>query len=94
MISEQEMIALAYACRLSLTPEERAQYARDLEALEALAGVLPQAEGSALRKRRACALGELREDAVVPSPLREEMLANAPMQTDGYMVVPRTVEEA
>ena len=93
MISEQEMMALAHACRLSLTPEECIRYARDLEALEALAEVLPPNEKAGSWQRRACALGELREDRGFPSPLREEMLSNAPMQTDGYIVVPRTVEE-
>lgn len=32
-----------------------------------------------------------REDEVVPSPPREQLLANAPRQQDGYIVVKRVI---
>lgn len=94
MISEQEMTALAHACRLSLTPEEREQYARDLEALESLVCVLLEPFSITKQQREAHTLAQMREDVILPSLSREELLKSAPLQTDGYIVVPRTVGEA
>ena len=93
-ISEQQMTELAHACRLSLTPEEIVQYARDLEELEAIASVLPASFVSAKRQEDACTLMQMRDDRVLPCLSGEAMLQNTPVAADGYILVPRTVEEA
>ena len=87
-LTEERVKELARACRLSLTPEELATYTADLSALEELSRVLltvtPDRAATDVRPSRA--LGEWREDVV-------EQTADAPLTQNGYIEVPRAVEE-
>lgn len=82
--------------RLRLPPEEREAVRAELGQLLACMGELSRldAEGG----EEACHFqgqghgGFLREDEVTPSADREEILAGAPAQKDGYFKAPRTVE--
>jgi aspartyl-tRNA(Asn)/glutamyl-tRNA(Gln) amidotransferase subunit C len=93
--TKEEIRALARDARLALTEEEIARYAEELGALASLAEVLCEIP---LSGERTCDDGalfaeSLREDRVAACPPREELLRVSAKSRDGYLVVPRTVEE-
>lgn len=85
---------VARLARLNLTPDEVArlqgqldhvlEHVRRLEAVD-VAGVEPTAHAFAVR-------GELRADDTRPSLVHDEVMRNAPAQTDGQFLVPRILE--
>ena len=93
-LSERTVTELANACRLSLIQDEIGQYAHDLGALEELAGALLAAEGRVEDVREALPMSALRDDEAVSQASRGELLASSDHVTDGYITVPRTVEES
>lgn len=93
--SEEQIRELARDARLALTDAEVARYTKDLQLLAELAEVLceiptpsREADEGAMSAKTA-----LREDVVYPCLSREELLRVSPRSRDGYLVVPRTVEE-
>lgn len=93
-VSEQTVMELAKACRLSLTEDETVQYARDIDSLETLAAALFTAEGDSGDWREALPLSAWRTDEAVSRSQRDALLKSAPHAADGYITVPRTVEES
>lgn len=91
-LSRETVEALAYSCRLALTDEEIAQYCRDLGELEELAYALLALPSERHASTKAVPLADLREDCLHAAYTREQMLAAAPHSSNGYIVVPRTVE--
>ncbi len=86
---------IASLARLRLTPEERETLPGEMETIIAFANRLSNVDTSGVPETAHAAdlQNVLREDAVVPSFPRETLLENAPTAEDGYITVPRVVEE-
>lgn len=80
--------------KLSLTGEERAQAAKDMETMLVYVDLLNElnTDGVAPMTHLFPAETPLREDVVTGEDRREEMLANAPARKDHCFQVPKTVE--
>jgi aspartyl-tRNA(Asn)/glutamyl-tRNA(Gln) amidotransferase subunit C len=92
-IGTTEVERIAKLARIGLSPEETAKMSEELgrilefvEQLQAvdIEGVAPTDQVTGLED-------VWREDVVVPSLPREQLLANAPAQKDGYIVVKRVL---
>ena len=88
------MLDLARACRLSLTRDELLRFTRDLESLEELAATLCTVENRREEQRPANPLSALRSDEAIAGAWHSELLAACHEVSDGYIAVPRTVEES
>ena len=88
-----EIKRVADLARISLSDVETAQMAVELSAIvgfvEQLASV--DVEGVAPTDQVTGLVDVWREDVVTPSMPREELLANAPAQKGGYIVVKRVL---
>ena len=96
MITEKTVAELAVTCRLRLSEEEQARFAKDLSELMELASPLLSVEGtSPVSARRAADLCELREDILFARAdgQASEMLSSVRQMQDGCPVVPRAVED-
>lgn len=91
-VTETEVAELARAARLALTSEELMQYARDLEALEALASSLLLPFEAESVTEQPISLEGMRKDLATPCLPRDAWMLLTPMTKDGYFAVPRTVE--
>ncbi|MFQ8600149.1 MAG: Asp-tRNA(Asn)/Glu-tRNA(Gln) amidotransferase subunit GatC [Oscillospiraceae bacterium] len=80
---------IAKLAQLEVSEREAEQLGRDMEAILQLAGRLP-ADAGCTGRAGGRSSGPLRQDVRTPAAL-EEMLANAPEQSGGYLVVPKTV---
>ncbi|EKE02952.1 MAG: aspartyl/glutamyl-tRNA amidotransferase subunit C [uncultured bacterium] len=95
MITIKEVEHVAKLARLALNEEEKVKFAEQLgnildyfnqlkeintENVEPMAQAVPK-------------INVMREDKVWPPCDREEILANAPKEEDGYFRVPRIIEE-
>lgn len=85
-----EIRHIAKLARLEISEQEAEQLARDIEAILQMAGRLPE-NADAQTGLEADRPAPLRQDIRTPSAYREALLANAPEQRDGYLVVPKTV---
>lgn len=87
---------LALLARLSLSEEEllglRPELERILAAFEVLARHGPTAADAP--SDESAPSGPAREDEPLPSLARELLLASAPVQADGFFVVPKTIGSA
>ena len=93
-MTEEVIKELAHVCRLTLTEAEIVSYAQDLAALETMVSVLTEEKKENPDcPEEGCPLCALREDRVVPYLDLEGLLANVPATLDGYIRVPRAVEE-
>ena len=81
---------IAKLARLEVSEQEAEQLGRDMEAILQLAGRLP-ADADAQAGLEAGRPAPLRPDVRTPSAALEDMLANAPEQSGGYLVVPKPV---
>jgi aspartyl-tRNA(Asn)/glutamyl-tRNA(Gln) amidotransferase subunit C len=89
-IGEEEVAAVARLARLSLTPDERARFARELESIVAWADSLQALDTEGVPPLRLDARGgELREDVPQEGLPREQALAGAPDAAEGLFRVPR-----
>ncbi|HUV31784.1 MAG TPA: Asp-tRNA(Asn)/Glu-tRNA(Gln) amidotransferase subunit GatC [Acidobacteriota bacterium] len=92
-ISSKQVEHVARLARLHLSPEEVAQFSRELsvilEYIDQLRSV--DTEGIELQDRPAGMRPVHREDEVCPSLLREKALASAPDQDGEYFRVPRVI---
>ena len=92
-LSVTEIKRVADLARISLTEQETAQMAVELSAIvgfvEQLATV--DVEGIAPTDQVTGLVDVWREDVVVTSLPRAELLANVPKQKDGYIVVKRVL---
>ena len=85
-----EIRHIAKLARLEISEQEAEQLARDIEAILQMAGRLPENADAQTGLEAGCP-APLRRDIRTPSASREALLANAPEQRDGYLVVPKTV---
>ena len=93
--SEEQTRELASSAQIALTDAEVSAFAGDLEKLFSLADALLDIPLTADAKRDAAIadMNGLREDTPISCLPREALLRAAPHQRDGYIVVPRAVEE-
>ncbi len=93
--SEEQIRELASPAQIALTDAEVSEFAGDMERLFSLADSLRDIPLTADAERDAAFadMNGLREDKPIPCLPREELLRAAPCQRDGYIVVPRAVEE-
>lgn len=82
---------IAKLAMLRFSDEELADMGRELTGIVQMVEHLPDIE-SAKTLLEPDNLMDLREDTVIASYPREEMLANAPQTAQGCIVVPKTVE--
>lgn len=92
-LSENMIRELAQFCRLHLRDGEAEMYRRDLEGLTLLASPLLSVPHEADEDLEDGEVLGIREDKVRPSIDRDVILSAAPHVRNGYIVVPRTVEE-
>jgi len=82
---------LAILSRLTLTDEEKESFARQMSDILEYADKLNQLDTENIEPMVYIlpALNVFREDEVIPSTPREELLANASVAEDGYFKVPK-----
>jgi len=91
-ITEDTVASVARLARLSLTAEELARFARELEAIVAWADSLQALDTTAVPPLQLGAdAGALRADTPGPCLPREDALAEAPDAADGLFRVPRVI---
>lgn len=91
-ITEDTVASVARLARLSLTPEERARFARELEAIVAWADSLQALDTSTAPPLQLGAGGSaLRADTPGVCLSREQALAEAPDAAEGLFRVPRVI---
>jgi aspartyl-tRNA(Asn)/glutamyl-tRNA(Gln) amidotransferase subunit C len=89
-ITEDAVDAVARLARLSLTPDERSSFARELEAIVAWADSLQALDTGGVPPLSLPAGGDaLREDTLRASLPREQALDPAPDHAEGLFRVPR-----
>lgn len=92
MITKSEIEHLSKLSRLYLTDEEKERLTTEMESIVEMAAQLQELDldsvGLTLDGRR----NILRDDTVVPSYSRDEILKNAPVREAGCFSVPKTVE--
>ena len=83
---------VARLARLSLTPEEKARFARELQEVLSYAETIQALDTEGVEPMsHAAAVEVFREDAPQPSLSRERVLDEAPDASDGLFRVPRVV---
>ncbi len=90
-ITEDTVESVARLARLSLTPDERSRFARELEATLAWADSLQQLDTEGVPPLRPAPGGALREDAPSGGLPRERALEPAPDAAEGLFRVPRVL---
>ena len=82
---------IAKLAMLKFTDEEAAEFEKEFESIVGMVENLPEidSKGALLDPSNQM---ELREDVVVPSMPRNELLSNVPHLVAGCAVVPKTVE--
>ena len=82
---------IAKLAMLKFTDEEAAEFEKEFESIVGMVESLPEidSKGALLDPSNQM---ELREDVVVPSMPRNELLSNVPHLVAGCVVVPKTVE--
>ncbi|HIW74050.1 MAG TPA: aspartate--tRNA ligase [Firmicutes bacterium] len=90
---EVDVDKVAALSRLTIPAEERETVKRELSAIVAFADQLQAIDTTGVEPAAHVlpVCNVLREDAVRPSLERGQLLANAPQQADGYVLVPRVV---
>jgi len=95
MIDERDVEHVARLARLALGDEERSrmrqQLGRILQYIDALKAV--DVEGVEPTSHAVPMTNVMRDDEVVPSRPREEMMANAPDRAGDFFRVPRILED-
>ncbi|MGI6213496.1 MAG: Asp-tRNA(Asn)/Glu-tRNA(Gln) amidotransferase subunit GatC [Christensenellales bacterium] len=93
-IDEKTILYLEDLSFLTLSPEERARIAADLETI--LEGMATLSKLDTKSVTHAALSGgsadALRKDEAVISPLAEKLLANAPERSGEYFLAPQTLE--
>lgn len=89
-ISQETVQHVAKLARLELTPEESERYTQDLGKILALVEELNQVDLSQVELGMdSSAPTVFREDKAVREFSREELMANAPLEEDGFFRVPK-----
>ena len=84
---------IAKLAMLKLSEDQVTAMEQEFAAFVAMADRLPKPENNGTQEQSEERM-TLREDIVVPSTPREEMLQNAPRTAEGCIVVPKIVENA
>jgi aspartyl-tRNA(Asn)/glutamyl-tRNA(Gln) amidotransferase subunit C len=88
-ITKEQVRHVAKLSKLSPDEAQLDTLQHDLSRILSAMENLPQDAGDATERRSHCVI---REDTVVPSLDRTQLLANAPVQNGESIVVPKTVE--
>lgn len=92
MITHEEILNIANLAKLSVSPEELDELTGDMNEIIGFADTINAASADASDFDNINNLSNVfREDAVVPSYEREEILKNAESQDDGYFLVKKRV---
>lgn len=89
MIEKEEVLKLAKLSKLSFTEEEIAKLTVDMQSIVSFADMISKAEFEEKEGIVPDSLQPLREDTVIPSYEREDILKNAPTPEDGFFKLPR-----
>ena len=92
MITKSEIEHLAKLSRLYLTDAERETLAKEMDGIVDMAAQLQQLDLDSVELTLDGRRNVLREDVVLPSYPRDEILKNAPVREAGCFSVPKTVE--
>ena len=89
LIDRDQVQHIAFLIRLALTEEEVEVFSEQLSTIVDYFDRLQEVDVEDVPPYRRCPMGReaLREDVVQPSMAREDFLANAPKQQDGYVKV-------
>jgi len=82
---------IAKLSKLSIPEDQIGRFEEEMQAILQMVEHLPELEGSAIAVDTENTM-ELREDVVIPSASREDMLLNAPQTAAGCIVMPKVVE--
>ena len=93
-LSLQEVEHIAKLARLELTDEQKARYRGQLEAILEHVAKLQELDTQEVPPTTSVAVGQmpLRPDEPRPGLLRDELLKNAPNQSDGQFQIPPVFE--
>ena len=93
-MTRQEIITLAQTASLSLEESEIEAFTSDLEKMIDFGKQLEDlnTEEVEISKRDGTLYNVFRKDEIKPSMAKEELLANAPKQKNGFFFVPQIVE--
>ena len=90
MVTHEEILKIANLAKLSVTPEELDGLTKDMNEIIGFADTISAAAADASDFDNINGLSNVfREDTVVPSFDREEILKNAESREDGYFLVRR-----
>ena len=89
--TNKQVRQLAHLARLSLTPQEEGELAGRLEQMVEYLHALSQVEEGKAPDVPSAA--PFRSDGVEPSLSGDQLLSQAPLVRDGYVVTPRSVGE-
>lgn len=94
-ITRETVRKLAGMAKIGLSEDEAERFARDLDKTAAFVGRIAKAEteGVAPATHAAPMKSVFRDDATIPSPPREEMLANAPEHDGTGFLTPKVLDE-
>ena len=90
-----EIEQIAELARLSLKPEEKAKLKKDLESILAYVEQLKSVPTDAVEPTSHVFNLEnvFREDKVIPSEVREDLLKHAPLREGKFFKVPKVIEQ-
>ena len=83
---------VAALSRLEISETSRGELSSDMNDMVSFAQMISE-QAESENKITACKLSDVRADIITPSILREELLASAPDERDGYIRVIRAVKE-
>ena len=90
MVTREEILKIAALAKLSVKPEELESLTRDMNQIIEFADAVNSVPSDGAGFDNSYGLSNaFREDEVVPSFDREEILKNAPVREDGYFLVRR-----
>jgi len=94
-ITQKEVEHVAKLARLDIGEDEKGTFARQLSAVLTYMDQLKEVETSGVEPTTTVlpAVNVFRDDVVRPSLPREQALANAPEQSEGFFSVPRILED-
>lgn len=89
MVERDEVVKLAKLSKLTLSDKEIDALTVDMQSIVSFADMISKAKYDEPNGIYAENLAPLREDDVIPSYDREDILKNAPTAEDGYFKLPR-----
>lgn len=85
-----DLAHIADLAKLEISEERLKTLEKEMDSIVKMVENMPEAEDSCMP---AAPRMKLREDVVMPSFSRQELLANAPSTADGLILAPKTLEE-